>query len=75
MNMCFEMRSFEIILKKTAKCKKLELCKFRSSSHSPISNNAFVVLTTSTSLHHEIIINIKENLQHLLKSDKEIEKY
>ena len=71
----FLLRSFEIALQKSAERMALELCNFRGSNHSPISIKFFVSLSTSTSLHHEIIINIKENLQHLLKQEKEIEKY
>ena len=70
----FLLRSFEITLQKSAERVALELCNFRGSNHSPISIKFFVSLSTSTSLHHEII-NIKENLQHLLKRGKEIEKY
>ena len=66
--------SFEITLQKSAERMTLELCNFRSSNHLPISIKFFLSLSTSTSLHHEII-NIKENLQHLLKRGKEIEKY
>ena len=71
----FLLRSFEITLQKSAERVALELCNFRGSNHSPISIKFFVSLSTSTSLHHEIIINIKENLKHLLKRGKEIENY
>ena len=55
----FLLRSFEITLKKSAELMTLELCKLRSSNHSPIPIKFFVSLTTSTSLHYEIKVSKK----------------